>query len=221
VGKKVLILTSARTFSGGEGLSYNMQAMKVAQTVGEITGGGANPGGRVPLGPGFTMFLPNGRPESPVTHTNWEGKGVIPDFATPAQNALRVALEKLGRTTALSGIDELTQARLFEPRPQVLPRNTAMAGTEAALRQVVEGLSTGKPRYETMSPEVAEITKAQIGQLQQMVGGYGALKSVAFKGGDAGGHDFYEVAFDKGALRFTIGLNGEGKLSTIFFRPSE
>jgi len=41
----VFVLTSPGTFSGGEELSYDLQALKRAVIVGEVTGGGANPGG--------------------------------------------------------------------------------------------------------------------------------------------------------------------------------
>ena len=83
------MLTSARTFSGGEAVAYDMQVLKLATIVGETTGGGANPGGMAPLTPDFAMFVPGGRGENPTTLTNWEGVGVKPDVAAPAANALR------------------------------------------------------------------------------------------------------------------------------------
>ncbi len=41
--KPVYVLTSARTFSGGEDFSYGIQAQKRGTVVGETTGGGSNP----------------------------------------------------------------------------------------------------------------------------------------------------------------------------------
>ncbi|WP_168710039.1 S41 family peptidase [Massilia sp. Mn16-1_5] len=43
--KPVYVLTSARTFSGGEECAYDFQTQKRATLVGETTGGGANPVG--------------------------------------------------------------------------------------------------------------------------------------------------------------------------------
>jgi len=43
-GKDVYVLTSNRTFSGGEEFAYDMKNLKRATLVGETTGGGANPG---------------------------------------------------------------------------------------------------------------------------------------------------------------------------------
>lgn len=89
--RPVYVLTSGRTFSGGEECAYDLQTQKRAVLVGETTGGGANPGGPVALGHGFAAFIPTGRAINPVTNTNWEHVGVKPDLAVPAAEALKVA----------------------------------------------------------------------------------------------------------------------------------
>ena len=90
-GKPVYVLTSARTFSGGEECAYDFQTQKRAILVGETTGGGANPGDGFALAKGFAAFIPTGRAINPVTHTNWEHVGVKPDIAVPAADALKTA----------------------------------------------------------------------------------------------------------------------------------
>lgn len=92
-GKDVYVLTSARTFSGAEEFTYNLQTQKRATIVGETTGGGAHPGGGRPIGDHFAMFVPMGRAINPITKTNWEGTGVKPDVAVPADEALEKAHE--------------------------------------------------------------------------------------------------------------------------------
>ena len=114
-GKPVLVLTSDRTFSGGEEFAYDMQVMKLAKVVGATTGGGANPGGTVRLPAGLTMFIPGGRARNPITGTNWEGVGVKPDMAVPSENALKAALEQLGVSSVNGEIDTLSRSRVFEP----------------------------------------------------------------------------------------------------------
>jgi hypothetical protein len=93
LGKDVYLLTSARTFSGGEEFVYDMQTQKRATVVGETTGGGAHPGGMTPIGEHFVMFVPAGRPINPITKTDWEGTGVKPDVAVPSDEALEKAKE--------------------------------------------------------------------------------------------------------------------------------
>jgi hypothetical protein len=86
--KPVFVLTSPMTFSGGEELTYDLQKLQRAVIVGEVTGGGANPGGRVPLGAHFVVNVPQGQAVNPITGTSWEGVGVKPDIAVPSTMAL-------------------------------------------------------------------------------------------------------------------------------------
>jgi hypothetical protein len=89
--KPVYVLTSSRTFSGAEEFSYNLKNLKRATLVGETTGGGANPGDVYPINAHFQVFVPTGRAVSPITNTNWEGTGVAPDVAVPADKAFAAA----------------------------------------------------------------------------------------------------------------------------------
>lgn len=89
--KMVYILTSQKTFSAAEDLAYTMQALKRAKIVGETTGGGAHAGVRYSLDENFTAFIPNQRSISPITKSNWEGIGVIPDLPVDASKAPLVA----------------------------------------------------------------------------------------------------------------------------------
>ena len=92
-GKKpVYVLTSNRTFSGAEEFTYNLQQLKRATIIGETTGGGANPGDWFALTPHFAVFIPTGRAINPISQDNWEGKGVAPDIAVPAEEAFDVAV---------------------------------------------------------------------------------------------------------------------------------
>jgi hypothetical protein len=91
LGKEVYVLTSRRTFSAAEEFAYDLQSRKRATIVGERTGGGAHPGGPVPVGDHFLVFVPMGRAINPVTRTNWEGTGVKPDVAVAADKALKTA----------------------------------------------------------------------------------------------------------------------------------
>ncbi len=97
-GKKLpdvplFVLTSARTFSGAEEFSYNMQTQKRATLVGQTTRGGANPGQLMKLNEELEAFIPTGRAINPITKTNWEGVGVTPDVETSPTDTLEKAIE--------------------------------------------------------------------------------------------------------------------------------
>lgn len=81
------ILTSYRTFSAAEGLSYELQALKRATIVGETTRGGAHTVSYRALSSGFVVDLPFGRVTCPATGSNWEKTGVKPDVTVPATEA--------------------------------------------------------------------------------------------------------------------------------------
>lgn len=89
--KDVYVLTSRATFSAAEEFTYDLKNLKRATIVGEATGGGAHPGGVVPLGDKFAAFIATGRAINPITKTNWEGTGVKPDVEVDADKALDVA----------------------------------------------------------------------------------------------------------------------------------
>jgi hypothetical protein len=91
LNKPIYILTSGATFSGAEEMTYDLKNLKRATIIGEVTGGGANPGGSVVLTKHFRMFLPVGRAINPITKTNWEGVGVQPDSLTISRLALHKA----------------------------------------------------------------------------------------------------------------------------------
>ena len=104
VDKPVYVLTSHTTFSGAEECTYNLKNLKRATIVGETTGGGANPGGSQRIDAHFEVFVPMGRAINPITQTNWEGTGVTPDVAVPAEQALNTAylaaLQAVGAKTS-------------------------------------------------------------------------------------------------------------------------
>ena len=89
--KPVYLLTSHETFSGGEDFCYTLQALGRAQLIGEITGGGAHPTGMRPLSPTMAISVPFARSVNPITGTNWEGTGVVPDLSVAAEEAYDAA----------------------------------------------------------------------------------------------------------------------------------
>ncbi|MBW1297407.1 S41 family peptidase [Aquimarina litoralis] len=89
----IFILTSNRTFSAAEAFSYDLQSRKRVTIVGETTGGGAHPVNYMRLPKGYGIMMPYARSISPVTNSNWEGTGVIPDVKTNKENALEKAKE--------------------------------------------------------------------------------------------------------------------------------
>jgi retinol-binding protein 3 len=87
----VYILTSSRTFSGGEEFCYDLKTLQRATIIGETTGGGAHPVSAHRIDDHFMIGIPEGRPINPITHQDWEGTGVTPDVPVKADDALATA----------------------------------------------------------------------------------------------------------------------------------
>jgi C-terminal processing protease CtpA/Prc len=88
----VYLLTSSHTFSAAEEFAYDLQALRRATVVGEVTGGGAHPTQMRRIDDHFLIGMPYAKAINPITHTNWEGSGVRPDVAVPAAMGLDTVL---------------------------------------------------------------------------------------------------------------------------------
>jgi len=93
---KVYLLTSKRTGSAGEHLALALKRSHRATLIGESTYGAGHFGGFILLGHGYAAFIPVGRTFDPDTGEGWEGTGVKPDVAVPADKALDEALKLVG-----------------------------------------------------------------------------------------------------------------------------
>ena len=92
--RPVYVLSSARTFSGGEDFAYTLQALGRAEVIGETTGGGAHPTRMFPISRAVNIAVPFASSVNPVTGSNWQGTGVVPDLAVPEAEARDVAYAK-------------------------------------------------------------------------------------------------------------------------------
>lgn len=110
--REVIVLTSHETFSAGEDLAYALKALHRATLIGEATGGGAHPGDMHRIGDHFEAFIPDSRSISPVTHADWEGTGVAPDVAVPADKALVEARKHLLKSFMASEKNPRAKAHL-------------------------------------------------------------------------------------------------------------
>lgn len=108
------VLTSKWTFSAAEEFAYDLKHLKRATIIGETTGGGAHPGGRIAASDKFNVWIPVARAINPVTNTNWEGKGVTPNIEVPSDDALKTAhiraLETLKEKNENAEYDEIIQS---------------------------------------------------------------------------------------------------------------
>ena len=225
--KPVYLLTSKRTFSGGEEFVNDLKVQKRAKVYGETTGGGANPGGGMPIDPRFGIFIPNGRAENPVTKTSWEGTGVTPDVAVDEKQAFQAAvldiLRKRDDAPAAAvrrdvatqiDVDPFVDAHLLKIRTAALP------GSAEAVRRNLEELARGAPNYDLMTADLANVTRAQLPMLQADISKLGAIKTVTFNSVGPAGLDVYDVTLANGVIQCGIFVTPDGKIASAWIRPA-
>ncbi|MDB5691098.1 MAG: hypothetical protein JWO81_161, partial [Alphaproteobacteria bacterium] len=99
-GAKVFVLVSGATGSAAEHMTLALKHTHRATIVGETTAGAGHYGGDEPIGDKFSAFIPVGRSFDPDTGKDWEGGGIAPDVAAPAEQALTEALVLSGLARA-------------------------------------------------------------------------------------------------------------------------
>lgn len=112
------ILTGKRTFSAGEDFSYSLKHLKRAVIVGQATKGGAHPVDVLIVKGAILTQISIGNSVNPVTGTNWEGTGVIPDVEVEEEQALHAAhlmalkkvMEKTGEGKKKSDLGSLIKS---------------------------------------------------------------------------------------------------------------
>jgi len=110
----IYILTSRYTFSAAEEFTYNLKNMKRAVIVGETTGGGAHPLDDIRIASfDIQLRVPFGKAINPISETNWEGTGVVPDYEIAADSALEFA-QILALDTLVKTVTEPHKSEIFK-----------------------------------------------------------------------------------------------------------
>jgi hypothetical protein len=89
----LFILTSSFVTSAAEFFSYTLKHLNRAVIVGEQTMGVAHWSQELKVNDWLMMKLPVAIPLNPITQSNWEGNGVIPDNKTDASSSFALALK--------------------------------------------------------------------------------------------------------------------------------
>jgi hypothetical protein len=141
-------------------------------------------------------------------------------FDVDAQGAAtQVTLHQNGRDQVAKRIDEAQAKRAADELAKRVKDQTPAPGTEAAIKRSIEELRSGEPRYDLMSPALAEVTRQQLPQLKDTITQFGAVQSVTFKSVAPNGADIFEVKFEHGSSEWRIILDADGKTQGIGLRP--
>jgi hypothetical protein len=79
VGKPLYVLTGRYTASAAEIFANTVKTFELGTLVGEKTFGIANVADLAALENGFSLLFTHGEDKNPITGTNWQGTGIMPD----------------------------------------------------------------------------------------------------------------------------------------------
>ena len=96
----LFVLVSSNTASAAEVFSYTLKHLGKATIIGETTVGMAHGVSAIKINDYFNGRFSMSRPSNPITHTSWEGVGVIPDIKVTSEESLNIA-----HTQALKAIE--------------------------------------------------------------------------------------------------------------------
>ncbi|MGB3726166.1 MAG: S41 family peptidase [Glaciecola sp.] len=91
----ITVLIGPNSFSAAEAFAYNLKHLNRAVIVGQTSKGGANSWLFYALTHGLRAAIPISEAINPITHSNWEAVGVIPDIHTTTNDLEGFAKQRL------------------------------------------------------------------------------------------------------------------------------
>jgi len=101
--------------------------------------------------------------------------------------------------------------------PKKFKDQTQDPRTEAALRQLLDDIRRGEPKYDQIIPSLANFLRQDLPEIQGEMKKLGTVKSMAFKGVTLGGADIYRVTLEKDEMVCRIILSSDGTIVLLGF----
>jgi hypothetical protein len=143
------------------------------------------------------------------------------EYVTPVGRPLVIA-DQAGQCREIVLPGQYTRNHVIEPSRSGASgarRNTPAAGSDEALQRHLDDIRRGLPDYGRMTPEAAAATRQFLPQQRAILAGFGALRTVSFRGVSATGEDLYALRFADGWATSLIGLTDDGRIRSITMGP--
>jgi serine-type D-Ala-D-Ala carboxypeptidase/endopeptidase len=140
-------------------------------------------------------------------------------FRTDAQgHIIALVLHQGGRDQTANRISDAEAKQLEDALAKRLKDQTAVPGSEAATRKIVEQMQRKQVDYEQFTPDFAMLARQYASVTDGLIASLGAVQSVSFKGVGPGGADIYEIKFDGGLIDWRILMAPDGKAAGVGIR---
>ena len=113
------------------------------------------------------------------------------------------------------------QAATPAPAPATpMASEPASAQSEDLLRTLIASAQAGAMDYALMTDDLAGKVRAQEAAIKPVIDGFGALVAVDFVSSRER-NDLFSVTFANAATEWVIGVNDDGKVAALLFRPAQ
>ncbi|MHC2461314.1 glyoxalase superfamily protein [Bradyrhizobium embrapense] len=136
----------------------------------------------------------------------------------PDGQVTSLILHQNGTDIAMARIDAAAARKIADQTAERVKNQSANPGTEAALHRLIDGIASGNPNYNEMSPALAAATRKQMTWLQPLAD-LGTIQAIRFLGVGEQGEDVYSVRQANGAAHWRIALDDKGIISTAWVTP--
>ena len=138
----------------------------------------------------------------------------------PDGKATQVTLRQNGNDQAGTRLNDSETKLVTESQaaaPKRFKDQTQDPRTEAVLRQLLDDMRRGEPKYDQIMPSLANFLREDMPEIQRQLKRLGAVKTVAFKSVSPGGSDIYQVKFENGEIECRLMLASDGTMVLLAF----
>ena len=131
------------------------------------------------------------------------------------------ALAQVAAATLPNTLDRPAGQAATPPAPvgPAAPTPPANPKSEETLRAIIASAQAGRMNYDLMTPDLADKVREQEATVTPLIQGFGALQSVRHVAVQNGA-DLFLATFASQATQWVIGLDDEGKVEVLLFRPA-
>jgi DNA-binding transcriptional MerR regulator len=126
--------------------------------------------------------------------------------------AQRLVIWQRGAALRLERTDAETAKVIKQSIADRIEGRIPAAGSQEALRQMLDTGRAGNPNYDRMSPEFAQIARRQLPYWQIVGQHFGAIVSIGFLRVSDQGWDIYEVQHENDVHQYRIAMGDDGKV---------
>jgi len=138
--------------------------------------------------------------------------GSLHTFVRDEQGQVTGVIIKYGLISVpMQRIDAATARTILANNELRVRSQVPVSGSEAALLRLIEGLRSGKPNYDEMTPWFAELVR-ETTDFNRIYERRGAVQSIEFRHVDQFGSDVYEVRQEGGLSQWAIFLDSHGRI---------